>query len=617
MAISKPTKAIRRNPKDFGPCIPRNLLRFRDAEQLTDAFVRECADIPLPSLGQEFSGLRGSTLANALVRHRIVNKYDPVVIAEDSERAQRSIKKMLQFDKRTKYATFDYRHLSRDDRAVFLGAQAWLKRVLKNYRLPRTAERFPSGESVRTSGGRVSFQDKFGLDSQWTCNIGSLRYASDLAYNTLSLKRMVKARFRELYPYRFMSETMHAEGASGRETFFRMFKAIVDIETARITTVYKNADEERVISMEPTWAMICQLQCASALRLCLKREGIDLTHQADLNGAASALWHQSTIDQRNASNSNWTQPIKQLWPKNVVKDLLAFRSEVFEVPTSKGSTYETFNMLAPMGNGFTFEVMTMTLLSICRQFDPTAYVFGDDIIVNQSVHRPVMRFLCLLGWVMNDDKTFVEGNFRESCGSFWDVSAEPVKLVSFDFKRPVDLYDITVLGNKVACILQASQVCERFRAVLLKYYARLIIIMGESFLTPMIAFSRVKFPKGSVLHGDYVPGLREQLGIGMIYCPLVKHSTLPCGYYGEFNMEHVDYEMCHRDQYHRHRDFGMRICRVNETAERAYSETVRYATFLKTGANPTTEVRRTSVEYLPVDKFTGSHSSSAPLISLI
>lgn len=617
MANSKPKRARTPRPEDFGPCIPRNLKRFRDAEDLTDSFVSECGNIPLPPLGPEFSGLRGSTLANALVRHRIVSKYDPVAVVDDEGRARASIQKMLKHDRSTSFAEFDYRTLERDDRAVFLGAQAWLKRVLKNYRLPRHAERFPNGESTVTSGGRVSIQDKFGLDSQWTCNTGSLKYASDLAYNTRSLKRLVRERFRALYPHRIVCDMMHDEGATGRDTFHKMFKAVVDLDTARITTVPKNAAEDRVISMEPTWAMVCQLQCASALRSCLLDEGIDITHQADLNGLASGIGHQATIDLRNASNSNWLGPIKQLWPSRVLKDLLRFRSEVFEVPRGRGVSYESFNMLSPMGNGFTFEVMTMTLLSITRQFDPTSYVFGDDIIVNQSVAGPVMRFLELVGWDMNDQKTFTEGNFRESCGAFWDVSGEPVRLISFDFKRPADLYDITVLGNKVACILQASQVCERLRVILLKYYAGLHTIMGESFLTPMVQFSRQKYSSGSEILGNYVPGLRDQLGYGMLYSPLVRHSGIPVGYYGEFNMEHVNYEMLHRDQYHRHREFGTRICRVNETAERRYSETVRYAAFLKDGKTPGSEVRRTAITYVHVDKFTGAHSSRAPFLSVM
>lgn len=367
--------------------------------------------------------------------------------------------------------------------------------------------------------------------------------------------------------------------------------------------------------------MICQLQCASALRECLLTEGIDITHQAVLNGAACALQSQATIDFRNASNSNWLKPIEQMWPRRVVRDLKSFRSEHFLVPGEQGDTYETFNMLSPMGNGFTFEVMTMTILAIARQFDPTAFVFGDDLIVNGDVASKVITFMEKLGWVVNKEKTFTTGNFRESCGSFWDVHSG-TRLVSFDFTRPKNLHDVTVLANKICCILVADQVCAFIRHKLLEAYTAICIIMGESFLTPMIAFSprhanRLNRP----LKDGEVPvsSLREQLGIGMIYCPLIRHSITPVGMYDRYDSPDasVSQRQLFGDQYHRVVEYGTRIRLVNDTVERHYSDTVRYAAMLKEGTLPSNDIKETRVQYLTVDKFTMGHSTNTPLLSVL
>lgn len=607
--------------KDFvGPKIPTMLLKLRRSTEVIDKLVSDFRDVPLPPLGAQFATLEGTILADALVVHRARSKYEFEDVERNSERALASIQKMVQYDRGTKFHKFDYRLLERDDRAIFLGAQAWLKRVLRGYRLPGTASRFPSGESVVTSGGFVQFADKLGLDAQWTCNAGSLSYAADLAYNTASLKRVVRERFRSLYPARYMRDSW-GDTSDGRATFHRMFRAVVDIDTARISTVPKNFSEDRVISMEPTWAMICQLQCAGALRECLLKEGIDITHQAVLNGAACALNSQATIDFRNASNSNWLRPIEQMWPRRVVGDLKRFRSEHFLVPGKRGDSYETFNMLSPMGNGFTFEVMTMTILAVARQFDPTAFVFGDDLIVNQSVARKVITFIEKLGWVVNTDKTFTEGNFRESCGSFWDVRSS-TRLVSFDFTRPKDIHDVTVLANKMCCILAAHQVGTLVRRKLLRAYTAICIIMGESFLLPMIAFSprhdnRLNRP----LKVGEVPvsSLREQLGIGMIYCPLMRHNQTPVGYYDRYDSPEaaVSPRQLKEDQYHRVTEYGTRVCLVNETAERRYSDTVMYAAMLKEGTIPSSGIKKTRVQYVTIDKFTMEHSSRTPLLSVL
>jgi hypothetical protein len=109
--------------------------------------------------------------------------------------------------------------------------------------------------------------------------------------------------------------------------------------------------------------------------------------------------------------------------------LLKLRSPSTSLPN--GSIVD-LNMVSTMGNGFTFPLMT-SLLSCAvsavykylgipikyrerRWYLRNFAVFGDDIIVDKRVSRHVIHLLTLMGFVVNSEKTYVEGPFRESCG---------------------------------------------------------------------------------------------------------------------------------------------------------------------------------------------------------
>jgi hypothetical protein len=59
-------------------------------------------------------------------------------------------------------------------------------------------------------------------------------------------------------------------------------------------------------------------------------------------------------------------------------------------------------------------------------------VFGDDIIIDKRASRLLISLLEMLGFVVNYSKTYVEGPFRESCGTdrFLGVDVRPVYLKS-------------------------------------------------------------------------------------------------------------------------------------------------------------------------------------------
>jgi hypothetical protein len=101
-----------------------------------------------------------------------------------------------------------------------------------------------------------------------------------------------------------------------------------------------------------------------------------------------------------------------------------------------------------MGNGFTFELMTLILLSLSRSLDSSASVFGDDIIIATDKSKRLIECLEAVGFTVNVDKTFTSGPFRESCGANYHTDFGYIE--SYDFLSPKSIGDCVVVFNKVA-----------------------------------------------------------------------------------------------------------------------------------------------------------------------
>lgn len=173
----------------------------------------------------------------------------------------------------------------------------------------------------------------------------------------------------------------------------------------------------------------------------------------------------ATIDLKSASDSMGLRLLEWALPRdffNLLKNLRCERATLTD-----GSSLE-LNMVSTMGNGFTFPLQTMLfscvvvaaikshgltpmrpflqigpssaetvrvgfrsdlghfrldspmpgLLGSVPQGKPEEWgVFGDDIICHPKVAYRVLRLLELLGFEVNATKSFVQGHFRESCGS--------------------------------------------------------------------------------------------------------------------------------------------------------------------------------------------------------
>lgn len=190
------------------------------------------------------------------------------------------------------------------------------------------------------------------------------------------------------------------------------------VQGNRFTTVPKNAKTDRPIAIEPSLNIYFQLGVGTYIRKRLLKAGVDLddgqqTHRA-LARRASIDNALATLDLSSASDTVAFELVKFLLPEDWFQLLSSLRSE----KTMVEKRWYRLEKFSSMGNGFTFELETLIFFSACRALCESEPVFcyGDDIIVPAHKGQVVCEALKFLGFLVNEDKSFITGNFRESCG---------------------------------------------------------------------------------------------------------------------------------------------------------------------------------------------------------
>lgn len=201
------------------------------------------------------------------------------------------------------------------------------------------------------------------------------------------------------------------------------------VEGSRLTTVQKNEDAERTIAIEPVGNMALQLAAGRYLEMALASIGLDITCQQPKNQLlalrGSIDGSIATIDLSKASDMITPALVRLLMPETWYKLLMTLRSPKIDIP---GHGWTELNMISTMGNGFTFPLMTLLLVSLIYGYRATrggpnlridwksTCVFGDDIIVPTHEYEDISQILHQAGLVVNSDKSYSDGPFRESCG---------------------------------------------------------------------------------------------------------------------------------------------------------------------------------------------------------
>lgn len=455
-----------------------------------------------PPLGPDFIKKSGTLLTDCLVIHRLTAKFEVPEGDKSDAKKRASIQKMLDYDasydevKRKLFPTVDSTN-------HFLAARAWMHTTLRGFK-PANIVQFPGKEGVNPSEGYVDLYYKLVRDQHWTVSADCVRQASKLAYNTRSLRRVAITRFKQKalddpridLRRRWVDEARAKKRYIGFYVFDKIFRTLVEITGfSRLTTVPKNNKEERVITCEPTWNLIVQRSIALGLLACVRKEtGVDIPRLQEIHRSIIRDRKLATVDFSKASDSNWFPLFKMLFPDKVVRAVSTARTGLL----SYEGDYYPLNSVAPMGSGFTFEIMTLTLMAYARVFDPYATVFGDDVLICQKQAQRFCVFVEQMGWKVNSEKSFLEGNFSESCGGFYNHSTGE-HIVSHDLFYPKTFADILAATNKLSNILTAGQVGPIVRKYLLAAYVSLLRIV------PSVAYTHVRVRQGEEASHVWVP----------------------------------------------------------------------------------------------------------------
>jgi hypothetical protein len=186
---------------------------------------------------------------------------------------------------------------------------------------------------------------------------------------------------------------------------------------------------------------------------------------------ASVTLKSVTADMSAASDSFGADLVNMLLPR------AWYRAVSFgRVPRVKiGQSFCSLSSFMAMGIGFTFPLQTLLFYALLKAIQELTgiygliSVYGDDLIYPTRMHKYVSSILPRLRLVLNQDKTFVDHDFRESCGG--------------DYYRGVDVRPCSPEGTGVE-LAKLPYVAECYKLInnLLRRWDRAELATTLSFL---------------------------------------------------------------------------------------------------------------------------------------
>ncbi len=211
-------------------------------------------------------------------------------------------------------------------------------------------------------------------------------------------------------------------GTAWASAAFRLGRRPKSVRGNTYFTVPKSATSLRACAKEASVNGYYQLGVGSFLKGCLRKAGLDLFEGQEIHREmariASLNGDFATVDLTSASDTLASSLVKLVLPPDWFEHLDRLRSPFTKV----GQKWYRLEKFSSMGNGYTFELETLIFYAIIKALRPelsagvNLFVYGDDIIVPTESARDVVAALKYFGFTPNTKKTFLEGNFRESCG---------------------------------------------------------------------------------------------------------------------------------------------------------------------------------------------------------
>lgn len=331
-------------------------------------------------------------------------------------------------------------------------AKIFIASVLKDFSLGSVS--FTNGSEFVPTRGRNSIESKLSR-SEWTCTPDNLDLWCRTVYGHRGLKMAMRKRFaillakrgidaRKLNRFLWLRYRKYPD-CNKRIFNFKVSYVTSLVHGNRFSTVPKNNLVDRPICVEPVANILTQRRVGLGIRASLQKIGVDLNVTAMLHRDVISIPRYATIDLKNASDRISIRLVKYLLPSRVYQVIEQSRSEM---TLGLDDQFYLINKISSMGNGFTFELMSLILYALCRSHTSDCSVFGDDIVVPNDVAPEVIKDLENGGFVVNMKKTHINDTYRESCGAHF-IDGEGY-IESYDFRYPKSIGDVITTVNKLS-----------------------------------------------------------------------------------------------------------------------------------------------------------------------
>ncbi|DAD51962.1 TPA_asm: RNA-directed RNA polymerase [ssRNA phage Esthiorhiza.1_2] len=222
--------------------------------------------------------------------------------------------------------------------------------------------------------------------------------------------------------------------------------------SAKLISVPKNSTSRRTITVEPMLNQFVQqglntllresISECRVLRNCIALSDQSLNQKLALEGSLFDNW--ATIDLKSASDLLSVKLVESVFRHHnqFLGHMMDCRSPLVECESKPTITLGKF---AGMGNALTFPVQSVCFAVVCiaaildsegttptywnvRRASRRIRVYGDDIIVQRKYAHQCVEWLHSVGLKVNVKKSFLVGNFKESCGvdAFRGVDVTPL-----------------------------------------------------------------------------------------------------------------------------------------------------------------------------------------------
>lgn len=197
---------------------------------------------------------------------------------------------------------------------------------------------------------------------------------------------------------------------------------LLAVESLEVDFVPKSYKACRTIVPDTVFGSYYSMGLGELITRKLKANGLDLAtlqfaHRR-MAQSASKRGHLATADLSSASDSISWPLICRIFPEDWTEALK--RDEIQDV-TINGQTARS-KIVLHTGKGYTFPIETLIFYSLIKGIrdllgeSGRVSVYGDDLIYPASIHWFVCQIFPKLGLILNTEKSFAEGPFRESCG---------------------------------------------------------------------------------------------------------------------------------------------------------------------------------------------------------